>query len=152
MKKRIVAFTVALLLLVVAGCSSSDQTASTEVDPAAVPDDVANLIAEWKQAMERGDGSVNDLYTSNGFHLYGTQKITGEDIAPHLENPAVTHEELTELLLLVDDPSRYVVTQGIRNTFMSTPAESAVTWEIIATADDELKIAQSAWFKITMSP
>ncbi len=152
MRKRIAAFAMALLLLVVSGCSSSDQTASTEVDPGAVPDDVASLIAEWKQAIARGDGSVTDLYTPNGFHLYGTQKITGEDIAPHLENPAVTHEELTELLLLVDDPSRYVVTQGIRNIFMSTPTESAVTWEIITTADEELKIVQSAWFKRTTSP
>ena len=141
-----------VLLLLVAGCSSSDPTASTEVDPGAVPDDVANLIAEWKQAMARRDGSVIDFYTPNGFHLYGTQKITGEDIAPHLENPAVTSEELTELLLLVDNPSRYVITQGVRNIFMSTPTESAVTWEIIVTADEELKIVQSAWFKVTMSP
>ena len=121
MRRRPFMSMLVVLLLLVVGCSSSDPTASTVVDPGAVPDDVANLIAEWKQAMERGDGSVIDLYTPNGFHLYGTQKITGEDIAPHLENPAVTHEELTELLLLVDNSSRFVVTQGIRNTFMSTP-------------------------------
>ena len=120
MRRRPFMSMLVVLLLLVVGCSSSDPTASTVVDPGAVPDDVANLIAEWKQAMERGDGSVIDLYTPNGFHLYGTQKITGEDIAPHLENPAVTHEELTELLLLVDNSSRFVVTQGIRNTFIST--------------------------------
>jgi hypothetical protein len=141
----VLALVVVALLVAVSGCSSGDPTASTEVDPEAVPDDVANLVAEWKQAMDRGDGSVIDLYTPNGYHLSETQKITGEDLVSHLESSSELHPELTELLLLVDEPYRYVVTQGVRITVPSITEASAIILEIVVTADG-LKIAQSAWF------
>lgn len=135
------------LLLAVSGCSSGDEAASTEVDPGAVPDEVASLIDEWKQATSRGDGSIVDLYTSSGYHLYGTSKFAGDDIASHLENPSWTHQELTELLLLVEGSSRWVVTQGMRNTLASVDVESALTFDVRETPDG-LKIAQSTWLKV----
>jgi hypothetical protein len=190
MTKRALLFAVALGLLI-AGCSSSDPTASDEyaaleqelataesdlvaaeanldaaeqelanvstvaaeantvsdgvsqdVGRGPVPDDVVALIDQWKQATE---SSMVDLYTANGYHLYGTQKFSGDDIGPHLVDPAVTSETLTPLLLVADESGRYVVTQGVKNTFGSEEAQSGVSWEIVADSDGTLKIAQSAW-------
>ena len=91
-----------------------------------------------------------DLYTPTGFHLYGAQKITGDDIGAHLRNPAVSHEELTPLLLVSEEPGRrYVVTQGIENTVFATKGPSGLSWEIVAGSDGTLRIAQSAWLRIS---
>jgi hypothetical protein len=107
-----------------------------------VPDDVVALIDQWKQATE---GSMVDLYTANGYHLYGTQKLSGDDIGPIVVDPAVTNETLTPLLLVAGESGRYVVTQGVKNTYGSGKAQSGASWEIVTDADGTLKIAQSAW-------
>ena len=185
MKRTIVA-SVAVSVLLVVGCASSDPAASEEyqaleqelteteqqlaateqqlgevtaerdsltpeggsldVGQGPVPDEVAALVDQCKQATET---SMVDLYTPTGFHLYGTQKYTGDDIGAHLVNPAVGHEALTPLLLVADDESRYVVTQGFENTIGGGKYRSDLSWEIVTDSDGALKIAQSAWFKIT---
>jgi hypothetical protein len=126
--------------------SNTASGVSQDVGRGPVPDDVVALIDQWKQAT---DSSMVDLYTPTGFHLYGTQRYTGEDIGPHLLNPSVGHEELTPLLLVADEFGRYVVTQGVENTVGGAKYPSGISWEIVADAEGKLKIAQSAWFKIT---
>jgi hypothetical protein len=119
---------------------------SQDVGRGPVPDDVVALIEQWKQATA---SSMVDLYTPTGFHLYGTQRYTGEAIGPHLVNPSVDHEELTPLLLVADELGRYVVTQGVENTVGPVKAASGISWEIVDDLEGRLKIAQSAWFKMT---
>jgi len=115
---------------------------SQDVGLGPVPDDVVALIDQWKQATE---SSIVDLYTANGYHLYGTQKLSGDDIGPNVVEPAVTSETLTPLLLVAGESGRYVVTQGVENTYGSGMAQSGVSWEIVADSGGTLKIAQSAW-------
>jgi hypothetical protein len=119
---------------------------SQDVGRGPVPDDVVALIDQWKQATE---SSMIDLYTPTGFHLYGTQRFTGEEIGPHLVNPSVGHEELTPLLLVADELGRYVITQGVENTVGGGKYRSGISWEIVADSEGGLKIAQSAWFNAT---
>ena len=66
MKRTIVA-SIAVFVLVVAGCSSSS--------PTEAPAELAALIDDWYAANERGDGSVLDLYVPEGYHLYGDQRF-----------------------------------------------------------------------------
>jgi ABC-type Fe3+ transport system substrate-binding protein len=65
--KRFTTVAVALLLLM-AGCSSSDPTASDEY---VAPEELAALIDNWYAANDRADGSVLDLHVPEGYHLYG---------------------------------------------------------------------------------
>ena len=144
--RRLIPFTLVVLLL--AGCGDSSGGVSQDVGRGPVPDDVVALIDQWKQATETS--VLVDLYTPTGFHLYGTQKFTGEAIGAHLLTPGVGHEELTPLLLVADMPGRrYVVTQGIENTVAGAKFPSGFSWEIVRDSDGALRIAQSAWFKIT---
>jgi hypothetical protein len=143
----IASFTVVVLLLPACGDSDDDVAAAT-ADPTP-PDEVAALIDEWYDAASRGDGSVLDLYTSTGYHLYGAKSFTGEDLVIHLETPGISHEWVSELMLVVDEgDGRYVVTRGMRNSG-AVSGVSAMTFEILAQSDGELRIAQSAWSKIT---
>jgi hypothetical protein len=139
----LIPFTLVVLLL--AGCGDAAGV-SQDVGLGPVPDDVVALIDQWGQATKT---SIVDLYTPTGFHLYGTEKFTGDAIGAHLVNPAVGHEALTPLLLVAGGPGRYVVTQGVENTFGGAKFPSGLSWEIVEDSDGELKIAQSAWFKIT---
>jgi hypothetical protein len=108
-----------------------------------VPADVMALLDEWWAANERADGSVVDLYTPSGYHLYGDRKVRREDLAAHL-NSASDPEWITEPYLIVAEPDgRYVVTRGMR----SGPWGSAVTFEVVTTPEGELKLAQTAWTK-----
>jgi hypothetical protein len=133
-----------VMFLAVAGCSSSDGV-SQDVGLGPVPDDVVALIDQWKQATE---SSMVDLYTANGYHLYGDQKFSGDEIGPHLVNPAYSSEELTPLLLVAGESGRYVVTQGVENSVGSSKYPSGVSWEIVTDSDGTLKIAQSAWLYV----
>ena len=54
-----------------------------------VPDDVLALLDEWWEANERGDGSVVDLYTLNGYHMYGSRKVARDDLAAPLRSSRV---------------------------------------------------------------
>lgn len=139
----------ALVVLLLAGCSDSETSdaVSQDVGHGLVPDEVAALIDQWKEATAI---SMVDLYTPTVFHLYGTWKVTGDEIGAHLVNPAVGHEELTLLLLVADDEGRYVVTQGVENTIGGGIYRSGLSWEIVADSDGTLRIAQSAWFKVTI--
>jgi hypothetical protein len=97
------------LTLLVSACSTGT---SQDVGQGPVPDDVITLMDQWKLAT---DSSIVDLYTTAGYHLYGDELFAGDDLATHLTSPSalnVGHEELTPLLLLVDEPGRWVVTQG----------------------------------------
>ena len=145
--KRIITLTAVLLLLAGCGDSGTSDGVSQDVGQGLVPDEVAALIDQWKQATET---SMVDLYTPTGFHLYGRTKLTGDDIGAHLINPAVGHEELTPLLLIAAEPGRrYVVIQGIENTMFNTKAPSGMSWEIVADPEGTLRIAHSAWSRIT---
>lgn len=122
---------------------------NVDVGQGLVPVEVVALIDQWKQAA---DSSIVDLYTPTGYHLYGAAEFTGDDIASHLTSPAalsVGHEPLTPLLLVADELGRWVVTQGMENTVGGVTYPSGISWEIIENSAGELKIAQSAWFKVT---
>jgi len=142
----LIPFTLIVLLLAGCGDSASDGV-SQDVGLGPVPDDVVALIDQWKQATET---SVVDLYTPTGFHLYGAQQYTGDAIGAHLVNPTIGHEALTPLLLVAVQPGRYVVTQGIEITNSGNKVPSGFSWEIVEDSDGVLKIAQSAWFKVTV--
>jgi hypothetical protein len=107
----------------------------------AVPAEVVAVLDEWWAANERADGSVVDLYTSTGYHLYGDQKIPQDQLAAHLSGGS-THEWTTEPYLVATKPDgRYVVTRGVSLGFF----ESALTFEIVTAPTGELEIAQTAW-------
>jgi hypothetical protein len=107
-----------------------------------VPAEVVALLDEWWAANERHDGSVVDLYTPTGYHLYGDAKYSSDTLAAHL-NRAVNPEWITEPYLIVSQPmrGRYVVTRGLQ----SGTTASAVTFEIVTDGDGELKFEQTAW-------
>lgn len=137
-----------LVVLMLAGCSDSETSdeVSQDVGQGLVPDEVAALIDQWKQATET---SIADLYTPSGYHLYGTLKYSGDDIGPHVVDPAYSSEALTPLLLVADDSGRYVVTQGVENSVGSSKYPSGISWEIVTISDGTLKIAQSAWLYVS---
>jgi hypothetical protein len=139
MKKAIVPLMCALLLLVMAGCSSSNEYA--------VPDDIATLVEDFGEAVNRGDGSVLEFYQPSGYHVYGDERIAYDDIVSHMDT-GWTGEMITEPLLVVNqEDHRYVVVCGIRSSspgdFRS--AESAMSFEIVRTADDGLELVHTAW-------
>lgn len=135
----------ALVVLLLSACSDSDDDAAATAAPTP-PDEVAALIDEW---MDAADGSVLDLYTSTGYHLYGADSFTGEDLVNHLQIPGISHEWASELMLVVDEgDGRYVVTRGLRNSGVVSGV-SAMTFEILTQSDGELRIAQSAWSKMS---
>ena len=138
MKKTITLITFALLLLV-AGCSSSNEYGA--------PDDVAALVADWGEAVNRADGSVIELYQPDGYHVYGDQRIEHDELLAHLQVPGFTGEMITDPLLVVNEEDRrYVVVCGARsNGPNGFSAESAINFEIVRTADDGLKVVQTAW-------
>ena len=119
--------------------SSGETTGAVEI-----PAEVLALLDEWWEANERNDGSVVDLYASDGYHLYGETKFALDSLAAHLQQ-AVNPTWITEPYLIVAQQShgRYVVTRGMQ----SGPFASAVTFEILTTADGELRLAQTAWTK-----
>ncbi len=101
---------IVVLLLLIGGCSSADSTASQDVT---APDELVALVDEWYAALDRGDGSVLDLYVSDGYHLYGDQRFEYDEIEAHLTAGSVEHEWLTEPLLVAEDADgRYVVVRA----------------------------------------
>lgn len=109
-----------------------------------VPADVAAVIDGWWAANERADGSVVDLYEPTGYHLYGDQKISLENLAGHLNAPGYTAEWIAEPHLIAAEPAgRYVVTRGIRTSSGGMSFASALTFEIVTMPDGDLKIAHS---------
>lgn len=126
------------------------QLAAPAVEPAVaqaaarpeVPAEVLALLDEWWAANERKDGSVAELYTASGYHLYGEEKISRDDLAAHYAD-SVSPAWITDPYLIVaEEPrGRYVVTRGVRVGGFS----SALTFEILTMADGELRIAQTAW-------
>ncbi len=142
MRKRIVPFAVALLLVVV-GCSSSDPTTSDEYAALAIPDDVAALTVAWGEAINTGGGAVTELYTTGGFHQYNSQRIAHDDIAAHLEEPSTEGVWVTDPYLLIDEGNdRYVVARGTRAAGLFP---GSITFVIVTAANGELEIAQTAW-------
>ena len=168
-----VPFAVALLL-VVAGCSSSDPTKSDEYasleqaladvtaerdllvgqaeaaapvqqegNSAAIPEDVAALTDTWGEAINAGGGAVTELYTTGGFHAYGSTIYAHDEIAAHLEAPSTEGKWVGDPYLLVDDGNgRYVVARG---TYAAGLYPGSITFVVGRAADGELEIAETAW-------
>jgi hypothetical protein len=135
-----------MVVLLLPACSDSNDDVASATAAPPPPEEVAALIDDWYDAA---DGSVLDLYTSTGYHLYGADSFTGEDLVNHLQTPGISHEWASELMLVVDEgDGRFVVTRGMRNSGVVTGV-SALTFEILTQSDGELRIAQSAWSKIT---
>ena len=89
-------------------------------------------------------GSVTDLYLPSGYHMYGEQKITHDELAAHFSIPGYTAESISGPFLIAAEPEgRYVVTQGIRTSAGSQSWASALTFEIGEMPDGELKIWQT---------
>ena len=76
MRKRIVPFTLALLLLVTAGCSSSDPSATetTSVGAVELPAAAAEALANYTDAVLAADGDAMLDYVTDDFAFlsYGT--------------------------------------------------------------------------------
>ncbi len=186
MKNRITPLAIVVLLVVMAGCSSSDPTTSDEYaaleqelaqieiqlagvtaelevqaeetaavvaaaqesPAAAAPDEIATLIDDWYTALDLGDDSVLELYVPEGYHLYGDTRLEYDEIPGHLSGGDIEHVWITEPLLITDEgDGRYVAVRGMRNTNPGVWSNaSAVIFEIVTTGDDELRLAQTAWF------
>jgi hypothetical protein len=134
-------------LVAVGACSDS-----SDPSPAAVPPEAVQLIDDWEAALQRGDGSVVELYTPSGYHLYGTTKYAGDEIATHLRgggDPA-DHVWVTDPVLIVDEGDRYIVAGGLSNNVGGTWYTSSMSYEMLDTPDG-LRIAQSAWLDATWS-
>ena len=115
----------------------------------AVPAEVIAVLDEWWAANDRADGSVVDLYTANGYHLYGNQRIPRDELAEHFDTPGWTSEWITQPYVVAAEPEgRYVVTRGVRNTYGDTAVASALTFEILPASTGELEIAQTAWLYV----
>ena len=126
---------------------SANAVSSEEVAATVAPDELVALIDDWYAANDRGDGSVLDLYVPEGYHLYGDKRFDYDEIPAHLSGGSVEHEWITEPLLITADPDgRYVVVRGMRNSSAVWSNASALLFEIVTTADDELRLVQTAWF------
>lgn len=114
--------------------------ASAEAAATVAPEELAALIDDWYAALTRGDDSVLDLYVPEGYHRYGDRRIEYDEIPGHLQGGGIEHVWITEPLLITDEgDGRYVVVRGMRNTSPSEwSSASAISFEIVATADDEL--------------
>ena len=116
---------------------------------AVLPDEVTALLDEWWAANERKDGSVADLYMPGGYHLYGSQMYTVGELADHFGAEGWTSELISGPYLIAAEPAgRYVVTEGVRNTFSGQSFASALTFELV-TRGGELMIAETGWTHVT---
>ena len=172
MMRRLIAG-LAVLGLVLAGCSSDptasneyvaleEELAQTEADLAEVtaerdalekietgvaPEDLAALIDDWYEALDRQDDSVLELYVPEGYHLYGDKRFEYDEIPGHLQAGGIEHVWITgPVLIAEDEDGRYVVTRGMRNTSSTWSNASGLSFEIVTLPDGELRIVQSAWF------
>lgn len=144
-RQPLVLVVVAVVALVIGGLIGWALTSDgSDTD---VPDDVSALIDDWWSALNRADGSVVDLYTDNGYHLYGDQRFTGEGIATHLQ-AGDDHEWVTDPLLIVGQNRRWVVTGGVSNQLGGQWYTSAITFEVVDTPDG-VRFAHTAWSKIS---
>ena len=114
-----------------------------EGNPAAVPEDLAALTVAWGEAINAGGGAVTELYTTGGFHLYGSTIYARDQIAAHLEAPSTEGEWITDPYLLVDEGNgRYVVARG---AYAGGSFPGSITFVVVRTADGELKIVETAF-------
>ena len=142
MRWKIIAAAGLVMALALSACGSD--SASSDDQATEVPADVADLIDEWWAANDRADGSVVDLYRPTGYHMYGEQKVTLQELPSHFSTPGYTAESIAGPFLIAAEPEgRYVVTQGIRTSSGSQSFASALTFEIHETTDGELKITQT---------
>ncbi len=145
MKKRVVPFTVALLLLVMAGCSSSDPTASDEYaaleqeltqannETAQIEDQLVEITAE-RDALAEG---VEPTSTR-----YGNAKANQETLLAIIKDPAAfgTEQEVLDILDEMATPDvasgdlafggvmTGIWRQGWRNTLFGGMDASIHTW------------------------
>jgi hypothetical protein len=134
----------ALLAIGLGGWAIYQATADDQV--AAVPEDVAALLDTWETANNQNDGSVLDLYAIGGYHLAGTNRYTGEELAAELSVPGWDHEWTSEPFLIVDnDDGRYVVVRGLEISNDVVVANSAFVYEIGTDSDGQLEILQTNW-------
>ena len=132
-----------------AALASLDEVTTESEATMEIPAEVVALIDEWWAANDRGDGSVADLYTPSGYHLYGSEKVAQADFASQFNKPGGEAEWITEPYLIANQPEgRYVVTRGLRTSPGSRSFDSAFTFEILTMPDGELKIAQTAWLYV----
>lgn len=125
----------------------SDLSVESAEASSEVPAGVVAVLDEWWAANDRRDGSVVELYLPTGYHLYGDQRIALDELAAHLSAPGWTSEWITEPYLIAAEPEgRFVVTRGVRNSLGThSSSASALTFEILTSAEGELRIAQTAW-------
>lgn len=125
--------------------TESELTAARDTETGeAIAVEVLAVLDQWWAANDRADGSVVDLYTATGYHLYGDKKVSGDELVTHFSG-AVNPEWITKPYLVAAEPEgRYVVTRGLRGG----ASASALSFEILTGATGELKIAQTAWLYV----
>lgn len=114
-----------------------------------VPAEVLAMTDEWLAANERKDGSVVDLYAPNGYHLYGAERISRDELVDHFgESAAADHEWVTGPYVVTDEgDGRYVIVRGMRIDFGGSSYTSALGFEIEETADGTPEIVHSTWME-----
>ena len=138
-----------LVVILLAGCSTSEPEVSDSGFTVA-EGEVAELIDAWWDALDRGDGSVLDLYRGDGLHLYGTVRFEGQNLVLHLQGDGSgVAERITEPMVIEGiDPVAYVVTLGMRYTDDFASWATLLTYEIMRTSTGELILGQTVALKL----
>ncbi|MGI9608812.1 MAG: hypothetical protein ACR2NL_00815 [Acidimicrobiia bacterium] len=123
--------------------------ATSGPDELSAPNEVMSMTDDWLESIRQSNGSVTDLYVQGGYHLYGSDKFEGEQIARHLggaegQTETGTHEWTAEPTVMVAGEDRWVVVRPMVITNNSS-SESVLSFEIIQMNDGSYKIVHSVW-------
>lgn len=115
-----------------------------------VPAAVLAIPDEWLAANNRGDGSVVDLYAARGYHLYGDEKISRDELANHFGAAAGGDNVwITDPYVIANEgDGRYVIARGMRLDYGTGSYASVLSFEIEETAEAAPEIVHTQWMYV----
>jgi hypothetical protein len=115
-----------------------------------VPAEVLAIPDEWLEANERGDGSVVDLYAPSGYHVYGDEKISRDELATHFGVAAGGDNVwITDPYVIANEgDGRYVIARGMRLDYGTGSYASVLSFEIEETAEGAPEIVHTQWMYV----
>lgn len=115
-----------------------------------VPAEVLAIPDEWLEANQRGDGSIVDLYAPYGYHLYGDERISRDELANHFGVAGGGDNVwITDPYVIADEgDGRYVIARGFRLDYGTGSYASVLSFEIEETADGTPEIVHTQWMYV----
>lgn len=115
-----------------------------------VPAEVLAIPDEWLDANNRADGSVVGLYATNGYHLYGDERISRDELVGHFGIAAGGKNVwITDPYVIADEgDGRYVIARGMRLDYGTGTYASVLSFEIEETADGTPEIIHTQWMYV----